>query len=158
VSSRNERLKLTTFLLLQRFLITFDEEGNLLPATVRVGQVRLDALSSALLELSADFPPPEQAVDVVGQAGKPRTISGFQTHQTPVRLGQTERAELATEEFMSYSHVLEGCEFSLSSASSRKLTSFRSHRRCAEEERGLREGGGEDGYQVIAIEGRPLCF
>ncbi|ORY54156.1 armadillo-type protein [Leucosporidium creatinivorum] len=69
-----------------RFLITFDEEGNLLPATVRVGQ----------------------AVDVVGQAGKPRTISGFQTHQTPVRLGQTERAELATEEFMSYSHVLEG--------------------------------------------------
>ncbi|KAL8283569.1 hypothetical protein RQP46_005672 [Phenoliferia psychrophenolica] len=69
-----------------RFLITFDEEGNLLPVTVRVGQ----------------------AVDVVGQAGKPRTISGFQTHQTPVRLGQTERAELATEEYMSYSHVLEG--------------------------------------------------
>ncbi|KAJ8582455.1 hypothetical protein M405DRAFT_830643 [Rhizopogon salebrosus TDB-379] len=28
---------------------------------------------------------PTLAVDVVGQAGKPRTISGFQTHQTPVR-------------------------------------------------------------------------
>ncbi|KDE04534.1 26S proteasome regulatory subunit N1 [Microbotryum lychnidis-dioicae p1A1 Lamole] len=69
-----------------RFLITFNEEGEFLPATVRVGT----------------------AVDVVGQAGKPRTISGFQTHQTPVRLGQVERAELATEEYISYSHVLEG--------------------------------------------------
>lgn len=50
-----------------------------------------------------------QAVDVVGQAGKPRTISGFQTHTTPVRLGHTERAEMATEEYLPYSHVLEGC-------------------------------------------------
>ena len=48
-----------------------------------------------------------QAVDVVGQAGKPRTISGFQTHSTPVRLGTTERAELATEEFIPYSNGLE---------------------------------------------------
>ena len=48
------------------------------------------------------------AVDVVGQAGEPRTISGFQTHQTPVRLGTTERAELATEEYIPYTHVLEG--------------------------------------------------
>jgi 26S proteasome regulatory subunit N1 len=71
---------------LKRFLITFDESGELLPATVRVGQ----------------------AVDVVGQAGKPRTISGFQTHQTPVRLGHRERAEMATEEYLPYSHVLEG--------------------------------------------------
>jgi len=68
-----------------RFLITFDEEGEVMPAAVRVGQ----------------------AVDVVGQAGKPRTISGFQTHQTPVRLGHTERAEMATEEYFPYSHVLE---------------------------------------------------
>lgn len=75
---------------LQRFLITLsDETDELLPATVRVGQ----------------------AVDVVGQAGKPRTISGFQTHTTPVRLGHTERAEMATEEFIPYSHVLEGCEW-----------------------------------------------
>ncbi|KDQ60190.1 hypothetical protein JAAARDRAFT_711978 [Jaapia argillacea MUCL 33604] len=69
-----------------RFLITLDEELNPAPVTVRVGQ----------------------AVDVVGQAGKPRTISGFQTHTTPVRLGTTERAELATEEFIPYAHVLEG--------------------------------------------------
>jgi 26S proteasome regulatory subunit N1 len=45
---------------------------------------------------------------VVGQAGKPRAISGFQTHQTPVRLGTTERAELATEEYISFAKVLEG--------------------------------------------------
>ncbi|KAF8646742.1 hypothetical protein AX16_007083 [Volvariella volvacea WC 439] len=69
-----------------RFLIALDDELNPMPVTVRVGQ----------------------AVDVVGQAGKPRTISGFQTHQTPVRLGTTERAELATEEYIPFAHVLEG--------------------------------------------------
>ncbi|KAF8189875.1 armadillo-type protein [Mycena galopus ATCC 62051] len=68
------------------FLITVDEELNSMPVTVRVGQ----------------------ALDVVGQAGKPRTISGFQTHQTPVRLATTERAEFATEEFIPFGHVLEG--------------------------------------------------
>ncbi|KZO98487.1 26S proteasome regulatory complex non-ATPase subcomplex Rpn1 subunit [Calocera viscosa TUFC12733] len=69
-----------------RFLITLDEELKPLPITVRVGQ----------------------AVDVVGQAGKPRTISGFQTYQTPVRLATTERAELATEEYIPFASVLEG--------------------------------------------------
>ena len=39
-----------------------------------------------------------QAVDVVGQAGRPKTITGFQTHSTPVLIGAGERAELATEE------------------------------------------------------------
>ena len=28
-----------------------------------------------------------QAVDVVGQAGKPKTITGFQTHTAPVLIG-----------------------------------------------------------------------
>jgi 26S proteasome regulatory subunit N1 len=69
-----------------RFLITLDEDLHSFPVTVRVGQ----------------------AVDVVGQAGKPRTISGFQTHQTPVRLGTTERGELGTEEYISFAHVMEG--------------------------------------------------
>jgi len=69
-----------------RFLITLDEELNNKAVTCRVGQ----------------------AVDVIGLAGKPRTISGFQTHQTPVRLGTTERAELGTDEFIPFSHVLEG--------------------------------------------------
>lgn len=59
-----------------RFLITFDESVESLPVTVRVGQ----------------------AVDVVGQAGRPKTITGFQTHSTPVLLAHSERAELATEE------------------------------------------------------------
>ena len=39
-----------------------------------------------------------QAVDVVGQAGKPKSITGFQTHTTPVLLAYGERAELATDE------------------------------------------------------------
>ena len=39
-----------------------------------------------------------QAVDVVGQAGKPKTITGFQTHTTPVLLAYGERAELADDE------------------------------------------------------------
>ncbi|KAI0293986.1 26S proteasome regulatory complex non-ATPase subcomplex Rpn1 subunit [Russula brevipes] len=69
-----------------RFLITLDEDLEPKPVTVRVGT----------------------AVDVVGQAGKPRTISGFQTYQTPVRLATTERAELATEEYIPFASVLEG--------------------------------------------------
>uniref|UniRef100_A0A671PX07 26S proteasome non-ATPase regulatory subunit 2 n=1 Tax=Sinocyclocheilus anshuiensis TaxID=1608454 RepID=A0A671PX07_9TELE len=48
-----------------RMLVTFDEELRPLPVSVRVGQ----------------------AVDVVGQAGKPKAITGFQTHTTPVLLG-----------------------------------------------------------------------
>ncbi|GAA98981.1 uncharacterized protein L969DRAFT_89035 [Mixia osmundae IAM 14324] len=69
-----------------RFLITFDEKGEVLPVSVRVGQ----------------------AVDTVGQPGKPKSITGFQTHTTPVRLANTERAEMATEEWFPYTHVLEG--------------------------------------------------
>jgi 26S proteasome regulatory subunit N1 len=69
-----------------RFLITLDEELNHLPVTVRVGQ----------------------AVDTVGQAGRPKTITGFQTHSTPVLVGYGERAELATEEYLSLAGILEG--------------------------------------------------
>ena len=49
-----------------------------------------------------------QAVDIVLQAGKLRTISGFQTHLSLVRLGQTDRAELGTEEYLPFVYVLEG--------------------------------------------------
>uniref|UniRef100_A0A7S0WQH9 26S proteasome non-ATPase regulatory subunit 2 homolog n=1 Tax=Pyramimonas obovata TaxID=1411642 RepID=A0A7S0WQH9_9CHLO len=70
-----------------RMLMTLDEEGKPLPVTVRVGQ----------------------AVDVVGQAGKPKTITGFQTHTTPVLLGVGDRAELATEKYLPVSPILEGC-------------------------------------------------
>lgn len=69
-----------------RFLITLDENLNNLSVSVRVGQ----------------------AVDVVGQAGRPKTITGFQTHTTPVLLAYSERAELATEEYLPLTPVLEG--------------------------------------------------
>ena len=44
----------------------------------------------------------------MGQAGKPKTITGFQTHTTPVLLAHGERAELATEEYISLTPILEG--------------------------------------------------
>ncbi|KAF8373234.1 rpn-1 [Pristionchus pacificus] len=49
-----------------------------------------------------------QAVDVVAQAGRPKTITGFQTHKTPVLLAYGERAELASEEYLSMTPYLEG--------------------------------------------------
>ena len=67
-------------------LITLDEDLKPLSVSVRVGQ----------------------AVDTVGQAGSPRTITGFQTHTTPVLLSNNERAELATDEYIPLSSVLEG--------------------------------------------------
>ncbi|CAK4086503.1 unnamed protein product [Aphanomyces euteiches] len=69
-----------------RMLITIDEEGNPLPVSVRVGQ----------------------AVEVVGQAGRPKSITGFQTHNTPVLLNVKDRAELATDEYLAHTNVLEG--------------------------------------------------
>jgi 26S proteasome regulatory subunit N1 len=69
-----------------RFLITLNESLENEPVAVRVGQ----------------------AVDVVGQAGRPKTITGFQTHTTPVLLAYSERAELSTEEYLAQAPVLEG--------------------------------------------------
>jgi len=69
-----------------RMLATFDEKLKPLPVTVRVGQ----------------------AVDTVGVAGKPKTITGFQTYTTPVLLGHGERAELATDDYIAVSPILEG--------------------------------------------------
>ena len=42
------------------------------------------------------------------QAGKPKTITGFQTHTTPVLLAHGERAELATEEYIPVTSIMEG--------------------------------------------------
>ncbi|EEH10113.1 26S proteasome regulatory subunit [Histoplasma capsulatum G186AR] len=69
-----------------RFLVTLDEDLKPLTVNVRVGQ----------------------AVDVVGQAGKPKTITGWQTQSTPVLLSYGERAELEDEEYISLSSTLEG--------------------------------------------------
>ncbi|KAF2162529.1 hypothetical protein M409DRAFT_37404 [Zasmidium cellare ATCC 36951] len=69
-----------------RFLITLDEELKPVQVNVRVGQ----------------------AVDVVGQAGRPKTITGWQTQSTPVLLGYGERAELEDEEWICLANVMEG--------------------------------------------------
>jgi 26S proteasome regulatory subunit N1 len=55
-------------------LLTVDEDLKPLSVPVRVGK----------------------AVDVVGEAGRPKIITGFQTHSTPILLAAGERAELAT--------------------------------------------------------------
>ena len=47
------------------------------------------------------------AVDVVAQAGQPKKITGFQTHNTPVLIGYGERAELGTDEFESLTPIME---------------------------------------------------
>ena len=69
-----------------RMLITVDESLTWVPVMARVGL----------------------AVETVGQAGKPRKITGFQTHTTPVLLSATERAELGTEEYLPVGTVMEG--------------------------------------------------
>ncbi|KAF2492197.1 26S proteasome non-ATPase-like protein regulatory subunit 2 [Lophium mytilinum] len=69
-----------------RFLITLDEDLKPLTVNVRVGQ----------------------AVDIVGQAGRPKTITGWQTQSTPVLLAYGERAELEDEQYLSLSSNLEG--------------------------------------------------
>jgi len=68
-----------------RWLITLDEDLKELKVPVRVGQ----------------------AVDVTGLAGRPKQITGFQTRTTPVLLNYTDRAELATEEYLPVTPVLE---------------------------------------------------
>lgn len=69
-----------------RYLVTLNEKLEPLQVNVRVGQ----------------------AVDVVGQAGRPKTITGWQTQSTPVLLAHGERAELEDEEYISLSNTLEG--------------------------------------------------
>lgn len=71
-----------------RMLITLDHEQlRPLQASVRVGQ----------------------ALDTVGAAGKnPKRITGFQTHDTPILLQYSDRAELASDQYVSVASVLEG--------------------------------------------------
>lgn len=49
-----------------------------------------------------------QAVETVGLAGNPKKITGFQTKETPVILNVGDRVELATDEYESFSSVMEG--------------------------------------------------
>lgn len=49
-----------------------------------------------------------KAVDIVGKAGNPKSISGGYVHTTPTLLSSGERAELALDEYEALSSVLEG--------------------------------------------------
>ncbi|KAL3235182.1 26S proteasome regulatory subunit RPN1 [Nakaseomyces bracarensis] len=69
-----------------KFIITLNEEGEPIKVNVRIGQ----------------------AVETVGQAGKPKTITGWITQSTPVLLGHGERAELENDEYISYTSNIEG--------------------------------------------------
>jgi len=68
-----------------RILTTLDTDLSTIVTSVRVGN----------------------AVDVVGQAGKPKTITGFVTNNTPVLLGYGERAQLATDQYIPLTSILE---------------------------------------------------
>lgn len=68
-----------------RYILTLNEEGEPVKVNVRVGQ----------------------AVDTVGQAGKPKTITGWITQSTPVLLNHGERAELESNEYISYTSRIE---------------------------------------------------
>ncbi|KAA0153928.1 hypothetical protein FNF29_02916 [Cafeteria roenbergensis] len=48
------------------------------------------------------------AVETVGQAGNPKTITGFQTHTTPALMNARDRAEVADEAWKPLCTVLEG--------------------------------------------------
>ncbi|XP_076221243.1 26S proteasome non-ATPase regulatory subunit 2 [Nomia melanderi] len=69
-----------------RWLITLDENLQVLPVLVRVGK----------------------AVDIVGKTGNPKSIAGGYTHTTPALLFPNERAELASDEYEAVTSVLEG--------------------------------------------------
>jgi 26S proteasome regulatory subunit N1 len=69
-----------------RFVATVGEDGAPLPVDIRVGT----------------------AVETVGQAGRPKAITGFQTHTTPVLLGARDRAELVDDAHLPLTPTLEG--------------------------------------------------
>eukprot|EP01105_Mastigella_eilhardi_P026876 TRINITY_DN7968_c0_g1_i1.p1 TRINITY_DN7968_c0_g1~~TRINITY_DN7968_c0_g1_i1.p1 ORF type:complete len:903 (-),score=292.98 TRINITY_DN7968_c0_g1_i1:117-2792(-) len=69
-----------------RTLMTFDENLQQVKTSVRVGQ----------------------AVDIAGQAGRPKAITGFQTHTTPVLFSHGDRAELASDDYVPLNPTLEG--------------------------------------------------
>lgn len=69
-----------------RMVFTVDETMKFVQTSVRVGT----------------------AVDTVGQAGRPKSITGFQTHSTPVLIAGGERAELATGQYLTEAACIEG--------------------------------------------------
>lgn len=87
-----------------------------------------------------------QAVDVVAQAGRPKTITGFQTHTTPVLLGVNDRAELADDTWIPFTAVLEGVvvvRINPAAAAKKKAEAER-------QEKKLKLGGGGNGVRARA--------
>lgn len=68
-----------------RMMVTLDEDLKPLKVDVRVGQ----------------------AVDTVGMPGQPKTITGFQTHKSPVLLNYGDRCEFGTEEYLPVTPIIE---------------------------------------------------
>jgi 26S proteasome regulatory subunit N1 len=84
--------------------------------------VALAANPRMLLTVNANLEPLQtqvrvgQAVDTVTLPGKPKTITGFQTHQTPVLLSRGERAELVPGKYKAVGAVFEGVAIVLEKA------------------------------------------
>lgn len=86
LSQSPQMLYFLTLAIQPRMLVTVDENMEPIKVNVRVGQ----------------------AVDVVGQVGNRKTITGWVTHTTPVLLAVGERAELEDEEYLPLTSTLEG--------------------------------------------------
>jgi 26S proteasome regulatory subunit N1 len=103
-----------------RMVMTVTEGGAPLPVEVRVGA----------------------AVETVGAAGKPKTITGFQTHSTPVLLAVKDRAELGDDAYTPLTAVLEGVVVLRVNAEGAARKACEAARDKEEKDRRLRAGGG----------------
>lgn len=86
ISEHPSLLYCLTLAMQPRMLVTVDENLKPIKVTVRVGQ----------------------AVDTVGQAGKPKKITGWVTQDTPVLLSAGERVELEDDDYIPLTSTLEG--------------------------------------------------
>lgn len=103
-----------------RWVMTVTEAGAPAPVEVRVGA----------------------AVETVGAAGKPKTITGFQTHATPVLLAVKDRAELGDDAYTPLSSVLEGVVVLRANPEGAARKARDAARDKEEKDRRVRAGGG----------------
>jgi hypothetical protein len=93
-----------------RFLITVNGELNNSTIAVHIGQVSRLFWHLCYAIILRFW----QALNVVGQAGKLQTISGFQMHQMPMWLALTKQAEIVTDRATPPASILQGpCILSL---------------------------------------------
>ena len=81
----------------------FSKESELSASDSTSANKDISVLSHQSVDVRVGHP-----IDVVGQAGRPKSIAGFQTHLAPVLLAFDERAELATDSYVALTDVLEG--------------------------------------------------